>query len=67
MRFEDFILLRLLWHFAALRQSKQNKRQASNDLDKDMVFPADGNIKTIRKLPAIQHVLGYKQTERAKS
>jgi hypothetical protein len=51
MRFEDFILLRLLWQFAALRQSNQNKRQASSDLNKDMVFPADGNTQTIWSYP----------------
>jgi hypothetical protein len=34
MRFEDFILLQLLWHFEALRQLNQNKIQETSNSNK---------------------------------
>jgi hypothetical protein len=63
MRFEDFILLQLLWYFAALRQSNQNKRQASSDLNKDMAFPRKGDTQATRRRPAILHKFGIRQAD----
>jgi hypothetical protein len=38
MRFEDFILLQLLWHFEALRQLNQNKKQTTSKSKREKGF-----------------------------
>jgi hypothetical protein len=35
MRYEDFILLQLLWHFEALRQLNHNKKQATSKSNRE--------------------------------
>jgi len=63
MRFEDFVLLQLLWHFASLRLSKQNKNLDSNELEIDEASSARGDAQVARELPAKRHAFRYRQAD----
>lgn len=61
MRLDDFILLRFLWQFEALRQANKGTTSKSDELGSDGTLPAIGDSQSMRDFTPIHHKEELKQ------
>lgn len=60
MRLDDFILIRFLWQFEALRQVNKKTTSKSDELTSDRTLPATGDSRTIRHDKELKQDYGNK-------
>ncbi|MFC2055479.1 hypothetical protein ACFLV7_14460 [Chloroflexota bacterium] len=58
---DDFVLLRFLWHFEALRQVNKKTTLKCDELGSDGTLPAIGDSHTMRDFQTIHHDEELKQ------
>jgi len=60
MKMDDFILIRFLWQFEALRQVNKKTTSKYDELTGDRTLPATGDFRTIRHDKELKQDYGNK-------
>ena len=61
MRLDDFVLIRFLWQFEALRLANKKTTSKSDELISDRTLPATGDSQSMRDFRTIHHDEELKQ------